>query len=148
MFPAITSPAAYTFEEGWPSDISTRVCVSTLRPRYVNVMPGRSGYAQYGGVSRRWAQLVFSGVRPLVRQPSSALRLGVPCCAAWLKVSIVASRAPDGSARTRASSPIEFATIGGNTDGMNVPALFASTIEYAICPGCRAISFPQIAYRF
>ena len=44
-------------------------------------------------------------------------------------------RAAAGSDNKLASSGIEFATIGGNTDGMNVSALLASTIENAICPG-------------
>jgi hypothetical protein len=45
----------------------------TTTPRYVNVMPGRSGYAKYGGVSSTRAQCVFGGVNPSVTQSSSTV---------------------------------------------------------------------------
>ena len=39
---------------------------------------------------------------------------------------------------------MELAAIGGNTEGMNFPTALASTIEYAIWPGCLATRLPQI----
>ena len=50
---------------------STRASLSTPTLKYVNVMPGRSGYAAYGGMSSRCAQCVFCGARPAVLQSSS-----------------------------------------------------------------------------
>ena len=60
------SPAAYTFCIGVPLVVSTRIVSSTRRPRYVKVIPGLSGYPQYGGVSSCCAQWLFSGVSPRV----------------------------------------------------------------------------------
>src|SRR5262245_48850854 len=55
-FPAMISPSAKRFAEGAPSAMRIRARSSTPTPRYVNVMPGRSGYPRNGGRSIGTAQ--------------------------------------------------------------------------------------------
>ena len=114
-------------------------------PVYVHVMPGRSGYPQYGGVSIACAQCVFSGLKPTVRQSSRTAWLNDPGRTARLKASTVASSLSGDRFSCVASSLMELAAFGGNTDGMNRPTALASTIENAIWSGCRATSVPQMA---
>jgi len=60
-------------------------------------------------------------------------------------VSITGFSARGAIPNNLASSLIEPASTGGNTDGMKCGNPLLSTIEYAICSGCSAMSFPQIA---
>ena len=102
-------------------------------------MPGRSGYPQNGGVS-----IALRPMRLLGAQADRAAvvedRVVERCRAAppRLKASTVASSLSGGRFSCVASSLIELAAFGGNTDGMNRPAALASTIENAIWSGCRA----------
>jgi hypothetical protein len=61
-----------------------------------------------------------------------------------LKVATVASVAAGGKPSACASSPIEFALIAGNTDGMKRPMALASMIE-ATWSGRCATNRPQMA---
>jgi hypothetical protein len=62
-----------------------------------------------------------------------------------LYLRTVASSVATSRPSALASSPMEPAVTGGNTVGMNFPTGFASMIAKAICPGCCAISDPQMA---
>ena len=87
----------------------------------MNVIPGLSGYPQNGGVSIRWAQCVLLGSdpRPAIIQhsmiertrPNGSVERG------YRRLEPIGSAGPAGTA----SSPMELAAFGGNTDGMNRP---------------------------
>src|SRR3972149_4691165 len=106
MLPAITSPAAKTFDDGRPACMTTRAHSSTVTPRYVKVIPGRSGYAQNGGRSIGSAQWLFGGSSASVRQSSRLAGSKEPGRTDRLKASTVAGGpagagpgAPGGSRR-------------------------------------------------